>query len=387
MQIAIFGGSFNPPHIGHIEASRAAIEKLRADKMLIIPAAQAPQKEQEPDSPDAHARLSMAQLAFEGLAQTEISDIEISRGGISYTVDTLKELKKQYPDAELILMMGTDQLENFETWKDYRGILELCTLAPFPRRSGDMPRVRAGAEKLERLYGAKLHVIEYSPADICSTRLREMLPERLGVRYFRDGVYSEIIKHRFYGAQPELEWLRSKAFQHLDPKRVPHVMGCEQEAVRLARRWGGDEGLAAEAGILHDITKRLKTPEQLKLCEQYGIMTDIEERANYKLLHAKTGAALSRELFGVSDEVYSAIFWHTTGRPGMSLLEKIIYIADYIEPNRDFEGVEELRSLAYKDLDEALILGFQMSLKELERRGAKPHISSERAMEWLINKR
>lgn len=387
MQIAVFGGSFNPPHIGHIEASQKVLERLRADKLLIIPAAQAPQKKQDPELPDATVRLSMARLAFEGLAQTEVSDMEIARGGVSYTVDTLKELKKQYPDVGLFLMMGTDQMENFESWKDYRRIMELCTLAPFPRKSGDMQAVRAGAERLERLYGADVQVVEYSPTEICSTKLREMLPLRQGSRYFHDKVYSEIIRCRYYRAQPELEWLRSKTFQYLNPNRVAHVMGCEQEAVRLAKRWGADEGLAAEAGILHDITKKLKGPEQLKLCERYGIMTDIDERANYKLLHSKTGAALSRELFGISDEVYNAIFWHTTAKPDMSLLEKILYMADYIEPNRDFEGVEKLRALAYTNLDESLILGLKMSLEDLKRRGAKPHINSERALEWLLEKK
>lgn len=387
MKIAIFGGSFNPPHIGHLEASQAALEMLGADKLLIIPAAKAPQKIQEPDTPNAYGRFSMAELFFGGLENVEVSNIEIVRGGVSYTVDTLKELKKQHPDAELYLMIGTDQIENFESWKDFRQIMELCTLAPFPRKNGDILGVRAKAEKLSELYGASVHIIEYNPTDICSTKLREMLPKRQGYKYFTDALYSEIIRKRYYEAQPELEWLRSKVYQYLDSDRIPHVKGCEQEAVRLARRWGANEGLAAEAGILHDITKRLKASEQLKLCKQYDIMTDITEKSNYKLLHSKTGAALSRELFGISDEVYSAIFWHTTGKPDMSLLEKIVYLADYIEPNRDFKDIEKLRSLAYTDLDKALILGFQMSLDVIKRRGAEPHVNSKNALEWLISNR
>ena len=128
---------------------------------------------------------------------------------------------------------------------------------------------------------------------------------------------------------------------------------CWQEAVQLARRWGENPESAAVAGILHDITKILSYDEQLILCEKYGIILDNAEKENPKLLHAITGAAKARDLFGVSEEIYEAIRWHTTGKPDMTTLEKIIYLADYIEPTRDFEGMDRLRALAYEDLSEA----------------------------------
>ena len=165
------------------------------------------------------------------------------------------------------------------------------------------------------------------------------------------------------------------------------VLGCEAEAVRLAERWGEDVGDAAEAGILHDITKKLEKPEQLLLCGKYGIMVDAIEKESSKLLHAKTGAFLARERFGVSERVRDAIYWHTTARPGMTLLEKIIYMADYIEPNRDFEGVEKLRDLAYADLDEAMILGLEMSIEDIRSYGVEPHPRSREALEWFLSRR
>lgn len=123
-------------------------------------------------------------------------------------------------------------------------------------------------------------------------------------------------------------------------------------------------------------------PEQLKLAEKYGIVFDALERENLKLTHAITGAALSREVFGVTDEVYGAIRWHTTGRPDMTLLEKLIYLADYIEPTRDFEGVEPLRALAYEDIDAAMALGLKMSLEELKAGGIVPHSATVEALRW-----
>lgn len=383
MRIAIYGGSFNPPHIGHIEAAEAALSALKADKLIVIPAFSAPLKDSETGSPDARARLEMTRIAFSGMDSVEVSDMEVVRAGTSYTVDTLEALKKEYTDDELLLIMGTDQVEQFSRWKDYRRILELCTIAPFPRKNGETQRVFSAAAVLEEKYGAKTEIISFTPTDISSTALREMLPERQGRGFFTDGVYAEIIKHRYYGAKPELGWLRDRAYAYLDPKRVAHVSGCEQEAVRLAKRWGANEDAAAEAGILHDITKKFKGDEQLKLCQQYDIMTDADEKENYKLLHSKTGAALSRDLFGISDEVYGAIFWHTTGKADMTLLEKIIYIADYIEPNRNFDGVEKLRALAYESLDKTLILGLQMSIEDLLRHDAKPHVRSLEALSWL----
>ncbi|PKM71962.1 MAG: nicotinate (nicotinamide) nucleotide adenylyltransferase [Firmicutes bacterium HGW-Firmicutes-16] len=383
MRIAVFGGSFNPPHSGHVEAAKTAARELHADKLIIIPAARPPHKEQETGSPYAFERLELARLAFGGLSDTELSDIEISRGGVSYTVETLEELKKLHPDDELVLLMGTDMLISFENWKDFMRIFELSSLAAFPRKHDEIPDIRRFRELYSEKYGASVYEIGLVPTEVTSTELRSMLKNREGNNLLPDAVYREIIKKRYYGAKPNFAWLRENSFIYLDEKRVPHVKGCEQEAVRLAEKWGADKDLAAEAGILHDITKKLNGSEQLILCEEYGIITDVDEKQNSKLLHAKTGAAFARDKFGINDEVYSAILWHTTGRADMTLLEKIIYIADYIEPTRDFEGVDELRSLAYEDLDSAVLKGLQMSLEELEHKNSLPHANSIKALSWF----
>jgi nicotinate-nucleotide adenylyltransferase len=383
MRIAVFGGSFNPPHIGHIEAARAAMAELCADKLIIVPAARPPHKSKEQDSPTPEESFTLSVLAFGDIPNTEVSDIELLRRGVGYTVDTLTELREKYPGAELIFLMGSDMLLSFETWKDYERILKLSSIAAFPREKDNLEEVNGAAERLIGKYNAKVYSIGFTPIEISSTELREQLKNRQGNNLLSPSVYKEIIKHRYYGAMPNMEWLRNESYIYLDEKRIPHVQGCEQEAVRLALRWGADTGLAAEAGILHDITKKLKGPEQLILCEKYGIITDNDEKSNYKLLHSKTGAAFAREMFGVSDEVYSAIYWHTTGHENMTLLEKIIYMADYIEPNRDFEGVDELRLLAYKSLDMALIKGLRMSLEDLTLHNATPHLNSVNALAWL----
>ena len=382
MRIAVYGGSFNPPHPAHVRAARLAYAALAPDKLLVIPAADPPHKALAAGSPTPEERFELTKLAFRDFPEAEISDMELRRGGESYTSDTVEELAREYPGAELWLVIGTDMLTSFERWHEFRSILAGVALAVLPRNEGELPEIERCAARFEALYGARVRIIDAAPLPMSSSEMRDMLVARRGAVVLDGEVYARIIRLRDYGAKPQLDWLRERAYAYLKPKRIPHVAGCEQEASKLALRWGEDPGDAAEAGILHDITKKLSMDEQLILAEKYGIVFDKFERENIKLTHAITGAALSKELFGVPERIYSAIRWHTTGRADMTLLEKIIYIADYIEPTRDFEGVERLRQLAYEDIDSAMALGLRMSLEELRQSGIEPHGATVSALAW-----
>ena len=352
MRIAIYGGSFNPPHCGHVEAAYAVSERLKPDKMLIIPASIPPHKELAGGSPDPAERLELTKLAFADIPNAEVSDIEILREGKSYSADTLEQLMQLYPGAEFTFVMGSDMLFSFEEWYRFRFLLENMTLGVFCRSEGEDARIMEHADYLKRQYGAKCVFINHEPKPMSSSDIRDMLPNRRGASYLPESVYARIIKNGDYNAKPELYWLRDKAYAMLSPKRVAHVVGCEAEAVTLANRWGEDPENAAEAGILHDITKKLVLSDQLILCRKYGIIND------------------------------NAIRWHTTGKPDMTLLEKIIYMADYIEPNRDFDGVDKLRKLAYEDLDEAMALGLEMSLEDIKSYGQEPYYATADAYKW-----
>ncbi|MBQ9662492.1 MAG: bis(5'-nucleosyl)-tetraphosphatase (symmetrical) YqeK [Oscillospiraceae bacterium] len=382
MDIAIYGGSFNPPHLGHREAVITALETLSPDLFLIIPDREPPHKEMEEGSPSPEQRLELCRLTFGDLDRVEVSPMELERSGKSYTYDTVCDLEKLYPGAKLTLILGTDMLESFEEWYHFEYLLEHCRIAALARDPEDDAALRETAKRFREQYGAEIALLDHAPLPISSTDLREMLRRRLGAEEIHPDAYASIIQNRYYEAAPELSWLREQAYTMLDERRIAHVAGCEGEAIELARRWGEDPETAAEAGILHDITKRLSHEEQLKLCEKYGIMCDNAERHTPKLLHAKTGAAAARERFGIPDAVYEAIRWHTTGKPDMTLLEKIIYLADYIEPSRDFPGVEELRELAYEDLDRALLLGLRMTVEEVRSHSEEPYIDTLTACTW-----
>ena len=394
MKIGIFGGTFNPPHLGHLAAARTAVDALGLDKLLIIPAAIPPHKALPEGTPAPGHRLAMAEKMADALllpGVAEVSTAELDREGKSYTSDTLAALHEQYPDAELWLLMGTDMFLTLHLWHDPAAILRLAGVCAFGRTEQDGEEVFAPQrEYLAKTFpGARVTTITLPGlVDISSTRLRELLARGEGAEYLHPMIYGYILMNRLYGTHADLKHLdipalRACSYSMVMAKRLKHIRGTEEEAVRLAKRWGADENMARRAGILHDCTKYLELEEQLGLCEKYGVELDELERRAVKLLHSKTGACIARHVFGEPDEVFSAIFWHTTAKENMTTLEKILYVADYMEPNRDFEGVERLRRLAYSDLDAALLLGVETTIQEMKDRNLPVHQSTLRAQAWL----
>ena len=391
MKIGIYGGTFNPPHLGHMAAAKAAVAALGLDKLLLIPAAIPPHKALPSDTPAPEHRLAMVEKWADGMgAGVEVSALELEREGKSYTSDTLRAIRQTYPDAELWLLMGTDMFLTLHLWHEPEVILSLAGICTFGRTEQDGEALFAPQrEHLQKNFDAKITTITLPGlVDISSTRLREQLENGGGGQYLLPSVYGYILLHRLYGTKADLKnldlnQLRACSYSMMRAKRIPHVMGVEEEAVKLAQRWGADPELARRAGILHDCTKYYELPEQLDICEEYGVQLDALEQKAVKLLHSKTGACIARGVFGQPDAVYDAIFWHTTGKADMTTLEKVLYIADYMEPNRDFDGVERLRHLAYTDLDKAMLLGVEMTIQEMQQRQVPIHTNTLQARDWL----
>ena len=387
MRVLIYGGSFNPPHRGHMRSVQTAAAALKPDRTLLVPAAIPPHKRLAADTPAWQDRLAMTALAAAEIPGCEASDIELRRSGPSYTSDTLRQLHGQYPDAELVFLMGTDMLLSLESWHEPEVILSLASVAVFARETGREGEIAAQAARLRERYGAAVYVLEGQPVTVSSTQVRALLPERKGREYLAQGVYAYIIRRRLYGAKPDLGWLREQAYGYLKPTRVEHVRGAEAMARRLALRWGADESDAAEAAILHDCTKKADREEQLRLCEKYGIIPDKWELENDRLLHAKTGAAFASDQFGAPEPIASAIRWHTTGRPGMTLLEQIVFLADAIEENRaPYPALEAIRKAAFADLDAATELCLRRTLAFLEAQGETIHPDTARTREYYLKK-
>lgn len=386
MRIVVYGGSFNPPHVGHLRVAEAAARQLEPDRFLIVPARIPPHKKLPENSPGPEERFELCRLCFSETPKAEIDDREIRREGPSYTADTIAELKEEFPGAEIDLLLGTDMLLCIDSWYRFSYLLENCVLTVFPRGEGEAELICEKADRLRREHRAKLRMLELEAVPTSSEEIRLLLPERKGRELLTDSVYGEIIRRRWYRASPDLDWLREKAVAQLKPKRVPHVLGCESEAVRLAERWGADASLAAEAALLHDITKKGGEEAQFDLCRKYKLKTDAGELESPNILHARTGAEYARRVFGVDDRVYGAIRWHCTGKPNMTLLEKIVWMADYIEPTRDFPGVEEVRSLAYDDLDAAMTAALKTTLAHIREDGKKPYKDTVKAYQWFCSR-
>jgi nicotinate-nucleotide adenylyltransferase len=387
-RIGIYGGTFNPPHIGHIRGAAQAIEALNLDKLLLIPDRIAPHKQLPGNSATAQQRLEMITLSAAPYPKMEVSDIELKREGVSYSYITVRQIRQQYPDAKLYLLMGTDMFTSFLTWKNPEDIMSNAVLAVMCRgEKGEKAAIDAQKQTIEAM-GYEVELIENRVTAISSTQLRRLLAFRCAGEFLPEGVLEYIRENRLYDTRAPwknlpMEELEQVVVSLLNPNRVAHVLGCRDAAVALAKRWGADETDAARAAILHDVTKAIDGPLQLTLCSAYGKILNDFSRKYPKTLHALTGSMVAERIFGENENVVSAICHHTTGRADMTLLEKIIYVADYMEPNRAFPGVEKLRELAFADLDEALKLGLNMTLEHLANQGAEVSPESMEALAWL----
>ena len=186
--------------------------------------------------------------------------------------------------------------------------------------------------------------------------------------------------------EKKLEAIRAILPQYEEPRRLEHTMNVYRESLWFAKKFKlseEDTYTVAASSLLHDITKALDGPLQLTLCREYGKVLDEFSQNNPKTLHALTGSMVAERIFGENEAVVAAIESHTTGKPAMNTLEKIIYVADYMEPNRDFPGVEGLRRLAYTDLDGALKLGLEMTLAMLREQKRQISPASSQALEYL----
>ena len=197
---------------------------------------------------------------------------------------------------------------------------------------------------------------------------------------------------------PDLAKLRKEMEKALEPKRYEHTLSVAYTAANLAAVHGGDVQKALVAGVLHDCAKCLSHKKQMSLCEKYHVqLSEMEADENSPLLHAKAGSVLAKEEYGMTDEdILNAICYHTTGRPQMSMLEKIIYIADYIEPGRrhlkrfgegaPMERLTQIRQRAYLDLDETLCNILSDTLDYLQSKGSKVDPMTRITYEYYKNR-
>ncbi len=197
MKIGMYGGSFNPPHNGHLHLAREVGSLAGLDKIIIIPSNISPQKSNNGNIDPVH-RINMCKEVFDS-PLFEVSDCEIARGGKSYTVDTLTYLKQQYPDDELFLFMGSDMLLSFHTWYRYEDILKMCTLCAISRDDDESAKMLKDYADTVLVNGSVL-VFDIEPIEVSSSEIRENLKNGRSCKGLISDKTSEYIKeNKLYG--------------------------------------------------------------------------------------------------------------------------------------------------------------------------------------------
>lgn len=387
-KIGIMGGTFNPIHNGHVALAQAAYDFCQLDEVWFMPSGCSYMKSKD-NIVAGEDRLNMTQLAIDGISYFKCSDLEVKRTGNTYTAETLEILSERYPENKFFFIMGADSLFGLPRWKQPERICALCTLAAVIRDDVDLMELEKQKLYLEENYAADIVLLPFQKIDISSSLVRTKLENREDV----DGIIPEkvlayIKEKNLYKKTMSINELRNAIQKVQDEERYEHTLGVAYTAASLAVLNGVDSRKALIAGLLHDCAKCIPSQEKIDMCKYYGIpMTQLEIR-NPFLLHAKLGARLAQEIYAENDnDILNAIENHTTGRADMSLLEKIIFIADYMEPNRNkAPNLMQIRKMAYEDLDQALVMILQDTLDYLEQTGNEIDPGTKETLVFYLNK-
>ncbi len=380
MRLGILGGTFDPVHNGHISIAKHVKKEFALDMVFLTVAASPPHKPN--GCADACLRYSMAELACEGADGIYASDIELARPGKSYTSDTIERISSLYPGAEIFFITGMDMLVDMPGWHDPDTIFELSTVIGVVRDSSKSGLLSA-ASLLRSKFGAKVLISDMQPLDISSTDIRQKVYNAFAVRSrLPEGVAMFIYENMLYLPDSFVS-MQKNLYRQLDWNRYVHSLGTAIEATELANKYGVDGICARTAGLLHDCA-RFDPGRQLNYAEKCGLKCyngDIPD-----LLHAELGAEVAKAEYGImDDEIIQSKRYHTVGCSGMSMLSKIIYLADKIEPSRSYDGVDKIRLAAYQDLDSAVAMAMKQSISYTLKKGGKLYKGTEDALKYILN--
>lgn len=365
-KIGIMGGTFDPIHNGHLKIALAAKSEYHLDKVIFLTSGNPPHKKGKKIL-DGKIRHIMVKRAIAEIPGFEPSDWEISRTEYSYTLNTLMHFQKEYPGDEIFFIIGGDSARDFHKWYHPEEILGLCTLLVYDRTGGTF-----SCDFAKPVHGEKI--------DISSTEIRRRRENGEDISALVPKTVNDfIVRNNIY--------LRNDSFEKrlesmLTPSRFAHSLGVRDTAVRLAQIHGADVKKAEIAGLLHDNAKNLDNIYDR--CRDLEVDLDRYELQNPALVHAKLGAETAKCEFYITDpEILDAIRYHTVGRSGMTLLEKIIFVADLTEPGRDFPDVPPIRELSEKDLDAAVCRCIRSTIRINESRGNAVHPAAYKVLNEL----
>ncbi len=408
-RIGLFGGTFNPPHIGHIRAAEHFAKSADLSLLYVMPSSIPPHKRIDAADTPAH-RFNMAKRAFSGVdCPTVVSALELMRDGKSYSIDTVNTLLSANNVKKVYMYVGSDMLFCFTRWKDYDELFRKCILVTTARNDEDREQILSVCEEYKKQYGCEYILMDYAPLEISSTDIRDYFAnnkQNSAKNYLTESVYEYIIKGRLFtqkkvaeNGEVSLQKIRQDLVDFVDEKRLSHILSVEKEAVCMAELLFPAYGIendvyeVSQAALLHDITKCKDHAWHTQYLSQF----EVERADSEPVEHSWSSAYFALEHYNVSPQVFKAIYNHTTGRADMSLIEKIIYLADFIEPTREHSVCRKLREFFYDGiakaqgdfdkiraaLEKTLVLSFEMTEKHLRKKGQKVSPELYEALDFL----
>jgi nicotinate-nucleotide adenylyltransferase len=363
-RIALLGGSFNPPHLGHLFLADQVIHEFHYDRVIFVPARVRPLKDIAAGADDAD-RLEMLRLACRRNPRFDLEDCELSRNGPSFTFDTICYIEKKYAGSivgKIGLIIGDDLIPDFDRWYHYRDLVDRCDiiLARRLRGEGEIP------------FPYPHLVLDNALLKVSSTDIRHRIADGRSFRYLMPPkVYKYIVEKGLY-QDPRLVRLQEQVERVLSTKRFNHTLRVAQTARSLCKKYGLDEHLGYFAGMGHDLCKEMADEEILTMVTEAGRPLSPIEQDKPGLLHGwAAGRVLARD-FAVQDEtVLEAVEYHTFGKAGMDPLAKVIFVADKIEPGRAYVNKEYLEKLRDLTLDELTVTVLEDNIEHLIHKGKR----------------
>ncbi|NLX83859.1 MAG: nicotinate (nicotinamide) nucleotide adenylyltransferase [Clostridiales bacterium] len=343
-RIGIFSGHFDPIHFGHLNLAQKALETLGLDSVLFLPIG-------KPISRLVHAdfthRVRMIELMTKGLPGLQVDD-EVMAQPSRHAIETLRELRARFPKDRFVYLMGADMALDIPQWKDAQQLFSLCEFAVYPRIGYEEHSL---CEAL-RGQGAKVTLLSGEVMTMSSGQARaqlRLLSDAPGVLH--PDVAEYIAMNGLY--QPSYEHMVRQAVSR---QRFAHTLRVRETAVHLARRYHQPMQKAGVAAILHDCAKNMELSRLQAIVRSARLPVTKRMMNSNALLHGEVGAHIARMRYHINDvHILNAIRYHTTGRAGMTMLELCLFVADAIEPGRNYPGADRLRELAGKDIRRAAL--------------------------------
>ena len=385
-KVAIMGGTFDPIHYGHLVAANCVRQEFDIDKIIFMPTGNPPHKQNKIVSHSEH-RYLMTVLATVNNPFFEVSRLEIDRMGLTYTIDTINQIKKLCNDyTKIYFITGADAIEQIFLWKDADKLINLCNFIGVSRPNYNFEKI---SNKLNENFKKKINFLEIPALSISSTDIKNKISNNKTISYLVPKEVEEyIIKSNLYkDLNFKTKYLNHIKIlkQNLTNPRFEHSLEVAKTALALAKKYNANLEKAYIAGLLHDCAKCFTNEKKVELCKKYKIKLDVFFKNQLDLTHSFLGYHIAKDIYNIKDEdVLNAIKYHTTGCKNMSLLEKIVYIADYIEPTRKaYDATIKARELAFLDIDKTMIFILENTIQFNKQKQNNIHPLSIDALNFL----